>query len=105
MFPYVKNVKAVTDNPLTAIIGRGWQPQLEVTGAAGFPDVSIAGNVLRPSSTFKLSMRLPPTFDAEEAKKIITDLLTKDVPYNAKVTLDKWQAANGWNAPVYSGYL
>jgi len=104
-FPLTKGVKNVTNNPLKAIIGRGWEPKLAVTGASGFPDVAVAGNVMRTHSTLKLSIRLPPTFDAEQAKKIITDLLTKDVPYNAKVTLDKWQQATGWNAPEYSPFL
>ena len=104
-FPLTKGVKNVTENPLKALIGRGWEPKLAVTGASGFPDVSVAGNVMRSKSTLKLSVRLPPTFDAEEAKKVIADLFTKDVPYNAKVTLDKWQSASGWNAPNYSTYL
>lgn len=61
MFPLVKNAKTVTENPLKALLNRGWGAKLCVTGAADFPDVSVAGNVMRPKSTFKLSIRLPPT--------------------------------------------
>jgi hypothetical protein len=31
--------------------------------------------------------------------------LTENIPYNAKVTVDNWVAAGGWNAPSYSNYL
>ena len=41
-------------------------------------------------------MRLPPTFDAHNANKIFEDKLTKDVPYNAKVTLKGGHAGSGW---------
>lgn len=40
---------------------------LSVVGADGLPETKIAGNVLRPSTTLKLSMRLPPTLDAKKA--------------------------------------
>ncbi len=37
-----------------------WRPALTFTGADGFPPISNAGNVMRPQSALKLSMRLPP---------------------------------------------
>jgi hypothetical protein len=52
------------------------------------PQASIAGNVLRPSTTLKLSIRLPPTANPEKAKELVVGLLTKDVPYNATVSID-----------------
>lgn len=71
MFPLAKGVKNVTEHPLKALIGRAWEPKLAVTGASGFPEVAVAGNVMRPSTSLKISIRLPPTMDAEEAKKIV----------------------------------
>jgi hypothetical protein len=41
-----------------------WRANLSVTGAGGLPDYSKAGNVVRPSTTLRLSMRLPPNMDA-----------------------------------------
>lgn len=105
MFPFVEGAKPVTANPLRALLNRAWKPTLCVTGASDFPSVSEAGNVLRSKSTFKLSIRLPPTKNSEEAKDTIIKLLTTDVPYGAKVTIDRLNAAQGWSAPVYSAYL
>jgi len=56
-----------TTDPVEGILARTWRPALSVTGAAGFPGVDSAGNVLRPRTTFKLSLRLPPTVDGERA--------------------------------------
>ena len=39
---------------------------LEVTGADGLPALSEAGNVLRPYTTLKLAMRIPPSADSGE---------------------------------------
>ena len=38
-----------------------------MTGVDSIPPVNIAGNVLRPETTFKLSIRLPPTLRDTEA--------------------------------------
>lgn len=105
IFPLVKGATPVTNNPLKALLGRGWEAKLCVTGASDFPDVKVAGNVLRSKSTFKLSIRLPPTKNAQDAEKVVTKLLTENVPYGAKVTLDRITTSQGWNAPTYSPYL
>jgi len=34
---------------------------MTVVGIDGIPNVACAGNVLRPNTTVKLSIRLPPT--------------------------------------------
>merc|ERR1712151_1476559 len=47
------------------------------------------------------SCRMPPYITPEEAKSIITDLLTTDVPYNAKVNVDFKMCAEGFFAPIY----
>lgn len=104
-FPFVHGATSTTTNPLTALINRGWKAQLSVIGAADFPDAKIAGSVLRPKSTLKLSLRLPPTLTAESAKKSLEEVLTKDIPYGAKVHLDIVAGAKGWNAPTYSKFL
>src|SRR6218665_31618 len=49
-----------TTDPLQALLKRTWEPTLSVTGAEGFPALQDAGNVLRPYTAFKLSLRLPP---------------------------------------------
>jgi len=88
-----------TTDPVEALLRRTWQPTLSVTGAEGFPALRDAGNVLRPYSAFKLSLRLPPLVDAAQAVRQLKTLLEDNAPYQAKVTFESNGGANGWNAP------
>jgi len=45
-----------------------WRANLSITGAAGLPDTGIAGNVVRASTSLKLSLRLPPSANPAEAE-------------------------------------
>jgi acetylornithine deacetylase/succinyl-diaminopimelate desuccinylase-like protein len=88
-----------TTDPLEALLRRTWQPTLSVTGAEGFPSLQDAGNVLRPYTAFKLSLRLPPLVDAASAVSELKTLLEDNAPYQARVTFHAEGAASGWNAP------
>ncbi len=88
-----------TSDPLQALLNRTWAPTLSVTGAEGFPDFKNAGNVLRPYTAFKLSLRLPPLIDAATAVQQLKTLLEDNAPYQARVTFENAGAATGWNAP------
>ena len=88
-----------TTDPVEALLKRTWQPTLSVTGAEGFPALQDAGNVLRPYSAFKLSLRLPPLVDAAACVQEMKALLEDNAPYQAKVTWQSASGANGWNAP------
>ena len=94
-----------TTDPVEGILARTWRPALSVTGAAGFPSIDSAGNVLRPKTTFKLSLRIPPTVDGERATHQLKKLLTENTPYNAKVSFDADWGATGWNAPETAPWL
>ncbi|MCX7252561.1 MAG: M20 family metallopeptidase [Burkholderiales bacterium] len=89
-----------TTDPVEALLHRTWRPTLSVTGADGFPSLASAGNVLRPYSAFKLSLRLPPTVDAAQAVQQLKTLLEDNAPYQAKVTFEPEGAATGWDAPA-----
>ena len=88
-----------TTDPLEALLNRTWRPTLSVTGAEGFPAFKDAGNVLRPYTAFKLSLRFPPLVDASAAVQELKTLLEDNAPYQAKVTFDGNGGASGWNAP------
>jgi acetylornithine deacetylase/succinyl-diaminopimelate desuccinylase-like protein len=88
-----------TTDPLQALLNRTWTPTLSVTGAEGFPDFKNAGNVLRPYTAFKISLRLPPLVDAGTAVKELKALLEDNAPYQARVTFESSGGATGWNAP------
>jgi acetylornithine deacetylase/succinyl-diaminopimelate desuccinylase-like protein len=99
-----------TTDPVEGLLNRTWRPTLSVTGVEGFPDLQNAGNVLRPYTAFKLSLRLPPLVDGNEASLKLKTLLEDNAPYNAKVTFQAdgragALGATGWNAPDLSPWL
>ena len=89
-----------TTDPVQALLNRTWSPTLSVTGAEGFPDFKSAGNVLRPYTAFKLSLRLPPLIEAATAVQQLKILLEDNAPYQARVTFEGLSSATGWNAPA-----
>jgi acetylornithine deacetylase/succinyl-diaminopimelate desuccinylase-like protein len=99
-----------TTDPLQALLNRTWRPTLSVTGAEGFPELKSAGNVLRPFTAFKLSLRLPPLVDGHEASLALKSLLEDNAPYQAKVTFHAdgragALGATGWDAPDLAPWL
>ncbi len=99
-----------TTDPTEALLNRTWRPTLSVTGAEGFPDLGNAGNVLRPHTAFKLSLRTPPLVDAHLASQRLKALLEDNAPYNARVTFQPdgragALGATGWNAPELAPWL
>jgi acetylornithine deacetylase/succinyl-diaminopimelate desuccinylase-like protein len=99
-----------TTDPVAALLNRTWRPTLSVTGAEGFPELASAGNVLRPYTAFKLSLRLPPLVDGHQASLKLKALLEDNAPYNAKVTFHPdgragALGASGWNAPELAPWL
>jgi len=88
-----------TTDPVEALLRRTWTPTLSVTGAEGFPPLKDAGNVLRPYTAFKLSLRLPPLVDAAAAVQELKQLLEDNAPYQAKVTFESTGTSTGWHAP------
>jgi len=94
-----------TIDPVEALLNRTWKPTLSVTGADGFPELGNAGNVLRPYTAFKLSLRLPPLVDAGSAVQELKTLLEDNAPYQARVTFESAGGATGWNAPSTSPWF
>jgi acetylornithine deacetylase/succinyl-diaminopimelate desuccinylase-like protein len=93
-----------TSDPVEALLARTWRPTLSVTGAEGLPALQDAGNVLRPYTAFKLSLRLPPLIDAAKAVQELKHLLEDNAPYQAKVTFSGG-GSTGWNAPAVSPWF
>lgn len=94
-----------TTDPLQALLNRTWNPTLSVTGVEGMPELSNAGNVLRPYTAFKLSLRLPPLVEAAPAVAKLKALLEDNAPYQARVTFEKAAGTTGWNAPTTAPWL
>jgi acetylornithine deacetylase/succinyl-diaminopimelate desuccinylase-like protein len=104
-FPFHGGCQHVAGESTELVLNRTWRPTLCVTGAAGLPEPKNAGNVMRPYTTLKLSIRLPPTLDAQTGARLVQELLTKDPPYGAQVEITDVDSATGWNAPAFAPWL
>ncbi len=104
-FPFRAGVRPVSTDPAELVLNRTWRPTLCVTGAAGLPPLGSAGNVLRPFTALKLSLRLPPTVDAGDATEHVKTLLESHPPCGAAVRFAADPGATGWNAPPFSPWL
>jgi acetylornithine deacetylase/succinyl-diaminopimelate desuccinylase-like protein len=105
VFPWVPGMRPVSADPVELLLNRTWRPELEVTGQEGIPRVGAAGNVLRPFTTLKLSLRIPPTLPPSRAEEIVRDALTTDPPYGARVSCAFDEPAGGWDAPELAPWL
>ncbi len=94
-----------TKDPVELILNRTWRSALSITGADGLPATKDAGNVLRPYTALKLSLRIPPTVDGAEAAAEVKRLVEQNTPYNAAVSFAADSAATGWNAPAFAPWL
>ena len=104
-FPFYPGVQPINDDKQQLILNRTWRPALAITGAEGLPAIADAGNVLRPKTALKLSMRIPPTVCPKKASAALQKALTENPPYGAKVTMRMDNGAMGWHAPILAGWL
>ena len=103
--PFAGTTKPMAHELTQMILNRTWRPQLAVTAMDGYPQPENGGNVLLPYTTAKLSMRLPPTCDADKATKAIKAKLEANAPYGAEVEFDAEDGQSGWNAPSLAPWL
>src|SRR5260370_18637119 len=87
-YPFMGITQPMVADRAEALLNRTWRPALSVTGADGMPSIANAGNVLRPQTSLKLSLRLPPTIDGDQASRALKDLPEADPPHGAPCHLD-----------------
>ena len=104
-FPFAKGMSPVTMDLAELVLNRTWRPTLSTIGMDGIPPIGSAGNVLRPFTSAKLSIRLPPTKDAKAAAPAVKRVLEADPPYGASVSFEVDSAETGWNAPQLAPWL
>ncbi len=104
-FPLVKGMRPVHKDTTELVLNRTWRPQLAITGVDGIPSLANAGNVLRPQTAVKLSLRVPPRLDVKKASRALKKLLEASPPYGAKVTVELEKASAGWDAPPLAPWL
>ncbi len=95
----------LSKDPVELILNRTWRAALAVTGADGLPPLESAGNVQRPYTSLKLSLRLPPLVEGERAARAMKKILESDPPYSASVDFRYDSAASGWDAPATAPWL
>jgi acetylornithine deacetylase/succinyl-diaminopimelate desuccinylase-like protein len=104
-FPFAGETGPMAREGAELVLNRTWRPFVEVTGAEGLPAPRSAGNVLRPETALKLSLRLPPTVDAAAATQELGEILERDPPYGASVRFEPEPPAQGWDAPPAAAWL
>jgi acetylornithine deacetylase/succinyl-diaminopimelate desuccinylase-like protein len=104
-FPLLDGMRPMHDDLAELVLNRTWRPALSLTGIDGIPPLNSAGNVLRPHTAVKLSLRLPPTVDGKRAGDLLQELLLRDPPNGAHVSLKLEKSSSGWNAPALSPWL
>lgn len=103
--PFVPGAVPMTSDPADQLLAHTWRPALSVVGADGFPPTNRAGNVLRPLTALRLSVRIPPTCDHRAATAALERALTENPPYGARVTFEADHVAPAWSAPSFAPWL
>lgn len=104
-FPWAVENPSPSESHTELLLNNTWRPTLSVTGAEGLPAMIDAGNVQLPFVKLKLSFRLPPTCDADDAATAVKAALEADKPPLAKVSFDVESTMAGWNAPEVASWL
>src|SRR5947209_1039949 len=104
-FPFVQGARPVVSDKVEMILNRSWRPALAITGVEGLPPLGSAGNVLRPYTACKISLRIPPRVDPAVAMRAVRETLEKDPPSGSRVTFEGEKASIGWDAPPLAQWL
>jgi acetylornithine deacetylase/succinyl-diaminopimelate desuccinylase-like protein len=104
-FPFVKGMRPALDDRVQLVLNRTWRAALSITGLGGAPAPQDAGNVLRPFTEVKISLRVPPTLDAKRASERLKEILERDPPYGARISYRPEKDGSGWNAPAIAPWL
>ncbi len=104
-FPFAGKTRPMISDHGEAVLNRTWRPFLSIIGADGMPAIKDAGNVLRPRTALKLSLRIPPLIDGKRATEDLKRILEADPPHGAKVSFEADQGASGWHASATAPWL
>ena len=104
-FGLIGDLQLMEHDAAEGLLARTWRPALSVVGADGLPPSASAGNVLRPFTALRLSLRLPPAAAAEAAASELVDRLCSDPPLQVSVSVDDVEWADGWDAPDLAPWL
>ena len=104
-FPLAGETRPRSLDPLVLLLKNAWEPSLSVLGAEGLPSIAQASALLRPSTALKLSFRIPPGVNADQAAQEAISLVTNNVPSNANVVIENLHAEPGFETPEGAVWL
>ena len=105
VFPVVPGLVLDGASDQERLLRRAWAPAMAITGMDGIPAVRDGGNVLRPFTTAKISIRLPPSVNAAQAAEAVSAALLTDPPSGAAVRVHLETPAPGWVAPPLAPWV
>ncbi len=105
-FPVMRGHAPAQSSPLDLLLANTWAPALAVTGAAGLPAPQDGGNVLRPRTTLKLSLRIPPTLDAGSGRGAGSSSCSRPTRRTGRgCASPRITPSPGWDAPATQPWL
>lgn len=104
-YPWVKPQNISAENLANLVTANTWSPCLEVVGILGVPRTQDAGNTLRPYTSVKISIRLPPNCDPTRICTFVKQELERDIPSGTVVNFELDAAESGWFSPEVQPWL
>lgn len=104
-YPLLPGAQALKKNAEALLLDRTWHAALSVIGLEGLPPLAHAGNVIIPELKVKLSLRTPPTADANKIATELKNNLESNPPFGANVQFELNHASPGWHAPLLESWL
>lgn len=105
-YPFSQHTQPTTDHLGELLLNRTWRAALSVTAQEGLPSIEKGGNVTLPRLSVKLSIRIPPHCDPQQAALALKQSLEENPPHQATVSFTPGSnCATGWNAPPLAPWL
>jgi len=102
-YPLLDGVSPQVTDPVEVLLNGNWRPCVAIIGAEGLPSLAEAGNVLRPTTRLKVSVRIPPGVDADAAAEALKKALESDPPHGAHISFEADPGAPGFHSPPLDG--
>ena len=100
--PFAEGCQQMGNSGLQNYLNQIWRPMLTITGIDGVPSISTAGNVLRPYTEVKCSLRLPPTLEKPQVEAALQKFFDNvKIPHHAKVTHKVEHIGCGFECPPF----
>lgn len=105
-YPFSEQTQPSVSQLGELLLNRTWRAALSVTAQEGLPSIEKGGNVTLPRLSVKLSIRIPPQCDPNQAALALKQVLEANPPHQATISFTPGtHCATGWNAPPLAPWL